>query len=148
MYIDAHQHYWKIDRDDYGWITPEIPVLFRDYLPADLEPELMKHGISRTIVVQAAPTVEETEYILGLSEQAESVAGVIGWLDLASPSFQAEFERLSRHPKFTGLRVMIQEMADPGVLFDPAIYRSALISCGAGCAGGPAGAGRSASPAH
>ncbi|MEK4007779.1 amidohydrolase family protein [Paenibacillus sp. FSL H3-0333] len=116
MYIDAHQHYWKIDRDDYGWITPEIPVLFRDYLPADLEPELMKHGISRTIVVQAAPTVEETEYILELSGQAESVAGVIGWLDLASPSFQAEFERLSRHPKFTGLRVMIQEMADPGVL--------------------------------
>lgn len=116
MYIDAHQHYWKIDRDDYGWITPEIPVLFRDYLPADLEPELTKHGISRTIVVQAAPTVEETEYILGLSGQSESVAGVIGWLDLASPSFQAEFERLSRHPKFTGLRVMIQEMADPGVL--------------------------------
>lgn len=116
MYIDAHQHYWKIDRDDYGWITPDIPVLFRDYLPADLEPHLHKHGISHTIVVQAAPTVEETEYILGLSEQSDSIAGVIGWLDLASPSFREQYQQLRGHRKFTGLRVMIQEMEDPGLL--------------------------------
>ncbi|OKP95238.1 amidohydrolase [Paenibacillus sp. P46E] len=116
MRIDAHQHFWKIDRDDYGWITPEIPVLFRDYLPPDLEPHLQKHGISHTIVVQAAPTVEETEYILELSEKTDSIAGVIGWLDLENPSFKAQYRRLCEHPKFTGIRVMIQEMDDPGIL--------------------------------
>lgn len=116
MRIDAHQHYWKIDRNDYGWITPEIPVLFRDYLPTDLEPHLQKHGISRTVVVQAAPTVDETEYILGLSEKTDSIAGVIGWLDLENPSFKAQYRRFCEHPKFTGIRVMIQEMENPGLL--------------------------------
>lgn len=116
MRIDAHQHFWKIDRNDYGWITPEIPVLFRDYLPSDLEPHLLKHGISHTILVQAAPTVEETEYILGLSEHTDSIAGVIGWLDLGNPSFKAQYRQFCRHPKFTGIRVMIQEMDDPRIL--------------------------------
>ncbi|MEC0168598.1 amidohydrolase family protein [Paenibacillus graminis] len=116
MRIDAHQHYWKIDRNDYGWITPEIPVLFRDYQPSDLEPHLQKHGISRTILVQAAPTVEETEYILGLSEKADSIAGVVGWLDLENPSFKAQYRRFREHLKFTGIRVMIQEMDDPRLL--------------------------------
>ncbi|WP_054939483.1 amidohydrolase family protein [Paenibacillus ihuae] len=116
MRIDAHQHYWKIDRNDYGWITPEIPVLFRDYLPSDLEPQLQKHGISHTIVVQAAPTVEETEYILELSKHADSIAGVIGWLDLESPLFKTQYRQLCDHPKFTGIRVMIQEMDNSGIL--------------------------------
>ena len=31
MLIDAPQHFWKSERNDYGWITPEIPVLYRDY---------------------------------------------------------------------------------------------------------------------
>ncbi|MNO42717.1 Amidohydrolase [compost metagenome] len=116
MRIDAHQHYWKIARNDYGWITSEIPVLFRDYLPSDLAPHLQKHGISRTILVQAAPTVEETGYILGLSDQADSIAGVVGWLDLENPSYKAQYRRFREHQKFTGIRVMIQEMDDPGIL--------------------------------
>jgi len=62
--IDAHQHYWKIERGDYGWITPEYPVLYRDFLPADLSPHLKAHQLDGTILVQAAPTIAETEFIL------------------------------------------------------------------------------------
>ena len=36
MRVDAHQHYWKLSRGDYGWLTPDMEVLYRDYLPADL----------------------------------------------------------------------------------------------------------------
>ena len=64
MRIDAHQHYWKMDRGDYGWITPELPVLYRDFLPNDLLPHLHQHNLDQTIVVQAAPTLEETDYLL------------------------------------------------------------------------------------
>lgn len=73
MRIDAHQHYWKISRDDYGWITPDIPTLYRDFLEEDLVKHLKNCNINKTIVVQAAPTVEETKFILSLSKDRKSV---------------------------------------------------------------------------
>lgn len=125
MRIDAHQHFWKIERNDYGWITPELPVLFRDYGPSDLEPHLRKHGIGKSILVQAAPTLEETEFILELSEKADFIAGVVGWMDLADSSYRKQYERFCQHPKFIGFRVMIQEMEDPNLVLSSA-YVDAL----------------------
>lgn len=112
MKVDAHQHYWKISRDDYGWITPDLPRLYRNFLEDDLLPDLHACQISKTIVVQAAPTIEETDFILSLSEQSETIAGVVGWLDLDDPSYKKQLERFQQHPKFVGIRVMIQDMED------------------------------------
>lgn len=58
MRLDAHQHFWRIDRGDYGWITPELPRLYRDYGPAELAPHLARHCLDGSVVVQAAPTLE------------------------------------------------------------------------------------------
>ncbi|MFC4307278.1 amidohydrolase family protein [Cohnella boryungensis] len=119
MRIDAHQHYWRIDRGDYGWITPELPVLYRDLLPEQLKPHLDKHRIDGTIVVQAAPTLAETEYILSLADKEESIVGVVGWLDLHDPAHRDHFERFSGHRKFVGFRTMIQEMPDAERILEP-----------------------------
>lgn len=111
--IDAHQHYWKLDRGDYGWLTPEgTPAIYRDFLPSDLEPELKRCGIDRTILVQAAATHAETTFMLQLSEKYESIAGVVGWLDLDDPEWPSVFETFRSYPKFVGFRLMIQEMKD------------------------------------
>ncbi|WP_426446221.1 amidohydrolase family protein [Paenibacillus sp. S-38] len=118
MKIDAHQHYWSIARGDYGWITPELPLMNRDYLPEMLEAHLKRHGIERTIVVQAAQTIAETEFLLELSERTESVAGVVGWLDLFDPGHREQYETLSRHPKLVGFRIMIQELADASAVLE------------------------------
>ena len=119
MRIDAHQHYWKISRGDYGWITTDIGTLYRDFLPGDLESDLTAHDISKTVVVQAAPTIAETEFLLALSENQPSIAGVVGWLDLVDPDHEEQFRRLSQHPKFVGFRVMIQDMEDPTEILEP-----------------------------
>jgi len=119
MRIDAHQHYWSMSRTDYGWITPELPVLYRDYLPEDLEIHLKKHSIDGTISVQAAPTYQETEYLFTLADRSDSILGVVGWLDLLDPSHQEYFERWRKHPKFVGFRIMIQEMSDASGLLEP-----------------------------
>lgn len=110
--IDAHQHYWQLDRGDYGWLSPEQSLLYQDYTPEHLRPQLNKNGIAGTIVVQAAQTIAETEYLLALSEFDHSILGVVGWIDLQSPDFKLHFERLRKHPKFVGIRLMIQEMED------------------------------------
>ncbi|MCG7381746.1 amidohydrolase family protein [Paenibacillus sp. ACRRY] len=119
MRIDAHQHFWKIDRGDYGWITPNLSRLHRDFLPADVEPILKKHGFDGCIVVQAAATLEETDYILSLSDQTESILGVVGWLDLSSKEHRKHFARYRLHPKFKGIRIMIQDMPDPTIILEP-----------------------------
>lgn len=124
MRIDAHQHYWRIERGDYGWITPDIPVLYRDFLPVDLDPLLKEHRLDGSILVQAAPTVEETEYILSITEQTPSVLGVVGWLDLGQDDHRQHFERFRRHPKFVGFRMMIQDMPDSSRILDRDFVRA------------------------
>lgn len=116
MRIDAHQHYWKINRDDYGWITPDIPVLHRDFFEKDLVEHLKKSGIDKTIVVQAAPTIEETEFLLSLSDHSTSIAGVVGWIDIGHPSYKEHLLTFQKHPKFVGIRVMIQDEPDEKII--------------------------------
>jgi L-fucono-1,5-lactonase len=123
MRIDSHQHYWKVDRGDYHWMTPTVPVLYRDYLPSDLRPCLLRHNIQKTVLVQAAQTVAETDFLLNLAAEDDSIAGVVGWLDMDDPGFSAQFERYRKSPKFIGLRPMLQDIPDdrwilhPNVLF-------------------------------
>ena len=112
MRIDAHQHFWRPARGDYGWMPKDDPVLARPYLPADLRPQLDAAGIGRTVLVQAAPTIEETEYMLGLADACGWVAGVVGWVDFERPEHRAQLERLAGHPLFVGVRPMIQDIED------------------------------------
>jgi L-fuconolactonase len=124
MKIDAHQHYWKLGRDDYGWITPALPVLYRDFLPEDLIGLLAQNSIDKTIVVQAAATTAETVYLLELAQQNESIAGVVGWLDLHAEDFKEQLHHFMKHPKFLGIRIMIQEMQDADEVLQPAVIEA------------------------
>ncbi len=126
--MDAHQHYWKVNRGDYGWLTPDSGSIYRDFLPEDLHPHLNRCGISQTIVVQAAPTVAETEFLLELANEEPTVAGVVGWLDLSADDFPAQFERLQLQPKFVGIRPMLQDLPeDDWILQEPVINNVALL---------------------
>ena len=110
--IDAHQHYWHPGRGDYGWIPAGDPILDRAYGPADLAPEIAKTGVTKTVLVQAAPTVEETEYMLGIADATPKVAGVVGWIDFEDQAHLRHIERWAAHPKFLGVRPMIQDIPD------------------------------------
>ncbi|MEM7259216.1 MAG: amidohydrolase, partial [Pseudomonadota bacterium] len=66
--IDSHQHYWNPARGDYGWMPEDDPVLSRAYTPADLSDSRRAVSVAQTVLVQAAPTVAETEYLLGIAD--------------------------------------------------------------------------------
>lgn len=118
MRIDAHQHYWEPRRGDYGWLTPDKGILYDNFLPSRLEPLLQKHRIDCTVLVQAAPTVEETRYMLALSDAHPTIAGVVGWLDFESPQFAEMLDDLRLHPRFVGVRPMIQDLPADWLLRD------------------------------
>jgi L-fuconolactonase len=121
--VDAHHHLWKISRGDYHWMTPAMPVLARDYLIEDLQPHLRKAGVARTVLVQAAATEAETDFLLDLASQADCVAGVTGWLDLAEPTFPERLAHYRRHPKFLAVRPMLQDLRDDAWILRPTELR-------------------------
>lgn len=112
MRIDAHQHFWRLDRGDYGWLTPELGTLYRDFGPKDLEPLATTAGVLATVLVQAAPTEAETRYLLGLAETSGLVAGVVGWVDFDAVDATARIAKLAENPRLLGLRPMIQDIPD------------------------------------
>ncbi|MDG4717828.1 MULTISPECIES: amidohydrolase family protein [Thalassospira] len=110
--IDAHQHFWKLDRGDYAWLSAEPEILQRDYLPADLMQHLGDTGVRQTILVQAAETQEETSYILSLAEVTDCIAGVVGWIDFDAPDVVDHLTMRMRQPKFLGVRPVLQGIED------------------------------------
>ncbi len=117
--VDSHQHFWKLDRADYHWLKAEPQSLSRDFLPADLQPLLEQAGVEYTVTVQAAETLAETEFILSLAAENRFIAGVVGWVDMASPDAIEILERLSQCPKLVGIRPVIQGIADPNWMLKP-----------------------------
>ncbi|WP_374377456.1 amidohydrolase [Dongia sp.] len=115
MQIDAHQHFWRVARGDCGWMesSDALEPLRRDFLPADFELLRRKHGIDCTVLVQAAPSVEETEYLLGLADATPWIGKVVGWIDFEDKAQRHHLGRWSKHRKFAGVRPMIQDIADP-----------------------------------
>ena len=123
MHIDAHQHFWKYNEREYGWIDNSMEAVRRDFLPDDLKPELECNGFQGCVAVQARQTLEETRWLLELAAHAPFILGVVGWVDLRSPRLRIELESLARYPKLVGVRHIVQSEADERFLLQPDFLR-------------------------
>ena len=118
--VDAHQHFWRYDAAQYGWIDDRMAALRRDFLPADLAPPLQRAGFSQCVAVQATHTLDETRWLLALADAHPFIAGVVGWVDVQSDGARADLEALARHPKLVGIRHIAQAEPDERFLVRPA----------------------------
>ena len=112
--IDAHQHFWQLARGDYGWLRADdadLAPLVRDFLPDDLAPLLQAHAVTRTVLVQAAPSVAETQFMLSLASAHAVIGGVVGWVDLADAGAASQLARLAEDGRLKGVRPMLQDLA-------------------------------------
>ena len=111
--IDSHQHFWMLSRGNYDWLTEELEPLYKDFLPDNLRPHLVRAGIGQTVLVQAEPAMEETHYLLLLADQTDFIGGVVGWVDMENPLALTDLQLLARRSFFLGIRPMIQDIPDP-----------------------------------
>jgi len=125
LVIDSHQHFWQLDKPfEYGWLySEEHKPICRSYLPADLEPLLKQCGVDRSVFVQTQHNVEENRWVLGLAEEHDFIAGIVGWVDLASPDCQAQVEEFQDHPLFVGVRHVVQDEPDEDFIIRPDVKR-------------------------
>jgi L-fuconolactonase len=112
MHIDSHQHFWRYDAARDGWITDEMAVLKRDFLPDDLIPELKTNDVTGCVAVQADQSEQETTFLLELGNRFDEIKGVVGWVDLRSPELARRLEYFSQFEKLRGFRHVVQAEPD------------------------------------
>ena len=125
MIIDAHQHFWQLDLPfQYDWLaTPRHAPIHRNYLPEDLWAEMQKAGVDRSVFVQTQHDVAENRWALQLADQHRWIAGVVGWVDLASDACEAQLDEFSGHPKFVGVRHVTQDEPDDDYIIRDDVLR-------------------------
>src|SRR6185295_16472217 len=113
--IDSHQHFWQVGRFDYPWMSKDLGVLYRDYLPDDLSPILQQNHVTKTVLVQASNSIAESRWLLELADANSFIAGVVGWVDLTS------LDEPPDHPKFKGVRHLVESEPSDDWLVQPAV---------------------------
>ncbi len=121
MIVDAHFHCWQLARADYGWLTPALAPIYRDVRVADWRAQAASCGVQAGVLVQAAPTEAETDFLLALAEDEAAVPGVVGWVDLLAANAPARIARLAARPKLKALRPMLHDLPDPEWMLQPAL---------------------------
>jgi L-fuconolactonase len=127
MHIDAHQHFWTYNHRDFGWIDESMASIRRDFLPADLEPQLKENGFHGSVLVQVRQTLEETRWMLELAENNPFILGVVGWVDLRSPRLSAKLESFAGNPKLVGIRHIVQSEPDDFLLQPDFLHGISLL---------------------
>lgn len=118
--IDSHQHFWKLSRGDYFWLSPKFKNIYKDFSPRDLSKDLAASNVKKTILVQATNTEAETKYLLELAKDTDFVSGVIGWIDMESHKATQQLLELSENSLFKGIRPMLQDIPDQNWIANPA----------------------------
>jgi L-fuconolactonase len=115
--IDSHHHLWNYSPEEYDWIPPGSP-LAQDQLITQLEHATSAAGVEATVVVQARQVLEESDWLLGLADSTDLIAGVVGWVPLIDSEVSEPLARLAAHPKFKAVRHVLQGEADSYFLRD------------------------------
>ncbi|MDA7859830.1 amidohydrolase family protein [Akkermansiaceae bacterium] len=109
--LDTHHHLWSYNADDYPWIPANTP-LAQNQLLAELEEVTSAAGVTGTIAVQARQIIEESSSLLKIADQSDLIRGIVGWLPLVSENVEEDLEHFSDHPKFVGIRHVLQDELD------------------------------------
>jgi L-fuconolactonase len=121
--IDAHQHFWQFDPVRDAWITADMAVIQRDFLPADLAPVLQEHGLDGCVAVQASQSEAETDWLLALAGEHDFIRGVVGWVDLRAENIGERLAHYSHFEKLKGFRHVLQGETDRALMLRPEFQR-------------------------
>jgi len=133
MRIDAHQHFWNLEKVSYPWLIPSYGPIYRTFEAPELEPQLRDAGMDKTVIVQAMNSYEDTDYMLETAAAFDWVGGVVGWVPLDRPDEAAQkLEQYTKNPFFKGVRHLIHEEPDPDWVIRPEVIEGLKVLAGFG----------------
>jgi L-fuconolactonase len=114
--IDAHQHFWKYNPIRDTWITAEMYMIQKDFLPGDLKPLLVDNGFDGCVTIQSDQSENENIFQLANAEKNKFIKGVIGWIDLQAENIRERLAYFSQFDKLKGFRHILQGEARRDVM--------------------------------
>jgi L-fuconolactonase len=125
--IDAHHHFWDPARYPYPWMAGDaMDPVRRAFTPADLHGMLEMEDIDGTVLVQTLSDSQETREFLQLAAATDFIQGVVGWVDLTSPSVADDLDALLDGPNghwLVGIRHQVHDEPDPDWLARTDVHR-------------------------
>lgn len=106
--LDTHHHLWAYSEEEYPWIPAGSPLAKNQLMP-ELEEVTSTSGVTGTIAVQARQIIKESSDLLKMADQSPLIRGVVGWIPLVSDEVESSVESLASHPKFVGVRHVLQD---------------------------------------
>ena len=123
MRIDAHQHFWLYNPVKDAWITNEMKLIQRNFLPNDIAQTLKDNAIDGVVAVQADQSISETKFLVELSQVYKLIKGVVGWVDLQAENVEEQLVQFLEQPVVKGFRHIVEAEADPDFLIRPAFQQ-------------------------
>lgn len=121
--IDTHQHFWLFDPVKDGWITDDMFVLQKNFLPQDIEPIMQHNDIAGCIAVQADQSEQETLFLLQLAKEHPCMLGVVGWADLKAGDINERLAYFKQFERLKGFRHILQAEDDVAFMLNEEFQR-------------------------
>ena len=104
--VDCHTHFYDPSRPEgVPWPGKDDAVLYRTILPKQFLEQAAPVGVTKTIVVEASPRVEDNAWLLDLAAKNPSIIGVVGNLTPGKPEFAGHLKRFAANKLYRGIRV-------------------------------------------
>jgi predicted TIM-barrel fold metal-dependent hydrolase len=104
--VDCHTHFYDPTRPEgIPWPAKDDRVLYRTVLPKHFLEQAAPLGITKTVVVEASPRVEDNAWLLQLAANNPSIVGVVGNLSPGKPKFGELLQRFAANKIFRGIRI-------------------------------------------
>jgi L-fuconolactonase len=125
--IDSHQHLWKFNSKEFDWITDDMSVIRKDFLPAELQSIYQENNVEGCVAVQVNQTEEENNFFLDCADQVDFIKGIVGWIDLMTDDIEDRLAYWKQHKKIKGFRHILQGENDRALMLQPSFKNG--ISC-------------------
>lgn len=105
--VDTHIHLYDTTRSEgVPWPSESDTVLYRPVLPSDFAKVCDENGITGTVIVEASERLADNQWVLDLvKDEPDRYIGLVGSLEVGTPDFSANLEKLSTDPRFVGIRI-------------------------------------------
>lgn len=117
--IDSHQHFWIYNAERDNWITDEMAVIRKDFLPKHLKTVLEENDFDGCVTIQSDQSENENIFQLINAEENDFVKGVVGWVDLQAENITERLAYYSQFKKMKGFRHVLQGEAQRDLMLRP-----------------------------